>query len=114
MPEMLQILRWAAGLCMAGGVFFSLVTALGMLRFPDAYTRLHAGTKGLTIGVGLVLLGSALSAPSLEHGIKTGLIGVFMLVTNPMAMHSLARVGYRRQRSRMRLVIDEYQEWKGT
>ena len=112
MSEAWWLLRWSARICMGAGVFFSLVTAIGMLRFPDAYTRLHAGTKGLTIGVGLVLLGSALSAPSLEHGIKTGLIGVFMLVTNPIAMHALARANYRVQRSRLRLVIDEYQEWK--
>ena len=112
MPESL-LLRWAAGLCMAGGVFFSLLTAVAMLRFPDAYTRLHAGTKGLTIGIGLVLLGSALRAPSVEHALKTGLIALFLLLTNPIAMHALARAGYRRQRSRMRLVLDEYQEWKG-
>ena len=99
--------------CMGAGVFFSLATAIGMLRFPDAYTRLHAGTKGLTIGVGLVLLGSALSAPSWGHGIKTGLIGLFLLITNPIAMHALARANYRLQRSQLRLVIDEYQEWKG-
>lgn len=110
--SLVHLLRWLSRIAMGAGLFFSFVTAIGMLRFPDAFTRLHAGTKGLTIGVGLVLLGSGLTAPSVEHAVKTALIGLFLLVTNPIAMYALARASYRLQRGRLRLVIDEYQEWK--
>ncbi len=99
---------------MALGAFFFLVTAIGMLRLPDAFTRLHAGTKGLTLGVGFLLLGAALVAPTWSQAVKTLLIGIFLLITNPIAVHALARANYRLQRNRLRLVIDEYLEEKGS
>lgn len=108
-----QAMRAMSVLFMVLGLFFSLVTAIGMLRFPDAYTRLHAGAKGLVIGMGCLFIGSVLSAPSPSHAVKTVLIGLFLAVTNPIAIHALARANYRLQKRRLRLVIDEYQEWKG-
>lgn len=103
--------RQVVGAVLIGiGVFFSFAMTVGMIRFPDAYTRLHAGTKGLTIGAGFMLVGSAIMGPSLAHGLKTGLIGVFLLVTNPISIHAVARANYRSERARHRLVIDEYQE----
>lgn len=113
MTALARALEIGSGLCLVIGAFFFLVTAIGILRFPDAFTRLHAGTKGLTVGTGFVLLGSALSGPSASHVLKTFLIAAFLLITNPIAVHALARANYRWQRRRMRLVVDEYQEWKG-
>ena len=59
LPLWLEIL--AALLLVLGGVFV-LVGALGMLRFPDFYMRLHAPTKATTLGVGGLLLASMLVA----------------------------------------------------
>jgi len=106
-------LRSIIGMVLIGiGLFFSFAMSVGMVRFPDAYSRLHAGTKGLTIGAGFILLGSAVMGPSLQHAAKTVLIGIFLFITNPISIHSLARANYRSHRARRRLVVDEYQEMK--
>lgn len=95
---------------MGGGLFFCLAMAVGMLRFPDAYTRLHAGTKGLTVGGGLLLLGIAVRAPSLAFGLRALLVGAFLVVTNPIAIHAIARAYYRSEEGPRHLVVDEYAE----
>ncbi len=92
------------------GLFFTFAMTVGMLRFPDAYTRLHAGTKGLTIGAGLLLVGVAVRAPSAAFALRAILVVVFLLVTNPIAIHAIARANYRSERARRHLVIDEYAE----
>lgn len=94
------------------GLFFSFAMSVGMLRFPDAYTRLHAGTKGLTVGVGMVLLGVAVRSGTLEFGLRVLLIGAFLLVTNPIAIHAVARANHRAERARRRLIVDDYAEYR--
>lgn len=97
-------------LLMGGGLFFCFAMSVGMLRFPDAYTRLHAGTKGLTVGAGLLLVGIALRAPSVTFALRVLLVAVFLLITNPIAIHAIARANYRSERARRHLVVDEYAE----
>ncbi len=92
------------------GLFFTFAMTVGMLRFPDAYTRLHAGTKGLTIGAGLLLVGVAVRAPSVAFGLRAVLVAVFLLVTNPIAIHAIARANYRSARARRHMLVDEYAE----
>ncbi|TVQ96070.1 MAG: monovalent cation/H(+) antiporter subunit G [Spirochaetaceae bacterium] len=92
------------------GLFFALAMSVGMLRFPDAYTRLHAGTKGLTVGVGMILLGVATRSGSWEFGLRVLLIGAFLLITNPIAIHAVARANHRAERARRRLIVDDYAE----
>ncbi len=82
-----------SALCLAGGVFFLFVGTLGLLRLPDVYCRLHATTKCDTLGAGLVLLSLALQS-SFAAAIKLGLIIVFILITNPVAAHIIARAAY--------------------
>lgn len=106
----LEIVRLAGTALIALGLFFTLAMTVGMLRFPDAYTRLHAGTKGLTVGTGLLLLGVAFRAPSAAFALRAILVGVFLLVTNPIAIHAIARANYRAERARRHLVVDEYAE----
>ena len=79
-----------------------------VLRFPDAYTRLHAGTKGLTVGVGTVLPGVAVRSGTLESGLRVLLIGASLLITNPIAIHAVARANQRAERARRRLIDDDY------
>ena len=93
------------------GLFFSFAMTVGMLRFPDAYTRLHAGTKGLTVGVGLLLAGIAFRSPSAVYALRITLVAVFLFVTNPIAIHAAARANYRAERARRRLIVDEYAEY---
>lgn len=108
---MIPALRIAGMILMGLGTLFSFAMTVGMLRFPDAYTRLHAGTKGLTIGGGLILLGAAAYAPSIVFGLRILLVGVFLLITNPIATQSIARANYRVERARHHMVLDEYQEF---
>lgn len=100
----------AGSLLMGVGLFFCFAMTVGMLRFPDAYTRLHAGTKGLTVGAGLLLLGVAVRAPSAAFALRALLVAIFLLVTNPIAIHAIARAAYRSGRARRHLAIDEYAE----
>lgn len=104
----LDIAGWS---CIGLGTFFAMAMAVAIIRFPDAYTRLHAGTKGLTIGAGFILAGLALIAPDAAHAVRTLLVGMFLMVTNPISTHAVARANYRTEHERHRLVVDEYQEF---
>ncbi len=105
------LLNWLGWLCMGLGTFFTFAMTVAILRFPDAYTRLHAGTKGLTIGAGLILAGLALSAPDAAHTVRTVLVGLFLMATNPISTHAIARANYRTEHERHRLVVDDYQDY---
>ncbi len=87
----LQIL--AAGF-LGLGVLTMLVGALGVVRFPDFYTRLHAAGKGDTLGQGLVLFGLLLIAGFSFDGFKLAVIIFFVMILNATATHGLARAGW--------------------
>lgn len=95
MPDMINNLPlWvqvpAAALLVIGGVF-ALVGAVGMLRFPDFFMRLHAPTKASTLGVGGVLLASMLVHWARgEPGLHELLITLFVFVTAPVSANLLA------------------------
>jgi multicomponent Na+:H+ antiporter subunit G len=74
------------------GAFFLFSAGLGMLRMPDAYTRIQAGTKASTLGNMLVLAGLAVHHPG--WSLKLVLIVYFVLTTNPLSSHALARAAY--------------------
>lgn len=72
------------------GVFFFSVGVVGLLRFPDIYTRLHATTKCDTLGAGLMLIGLALQGgPTVA--IKLVIIIILLWIANPTAAHAIAR-----------------------
>jgi len=73
------------------GAIVMLAGAVGVLRFPDFYTRLHAAGKGDTLGQGLILLGLAVPTGFGLIGFKLALIILFIFVLNPTATHALAR-----------------------
>ena len=74
------------------GAFFLFSAGLGMLRMPDAYTRLQAGTKASTLGNMLVLAGLAFYHPS--WSLKLVIVIYFVLMTNPISSHALARAAH--------------------
>ena len=67
----------------AWGGFFVLVGGIGMLRFPDLFTRLHAASVTETLGAGLLLLAMLLNAPSWLVAVKVVLLAAFLFVTGP-------------------------------
>lgn len=77
----------------AYGCFTMIMGAVGVVRFPDFYTRLHAAGKGDTLGQGLVLLGLMFVCEGWGDGLKLGLIVFFIFILNATATHALARAG---------------------
>ena len=76
------------------GVFFLIMGAVGLVRFPDFYTRMHAAGKCDTLGVLLVLIGLALLEGVDLASVKILLIAVFMFLTSPTATHAIARSAF--------------------
>ncbi|MBX3042027.1 MAG: monovalent cation/H(+) antiporter subunit G [Bdellovibrionaceae bacterium] len=76
------------------GVFFMLVSAIGVLRLPDTYTRMHAASKAGSLGISLILLGVIFHLPSLSVIWKSLLTVFFLYLTTPVAAHILGRAAY--------------------
>lgn len=76
------------------GAIFSLIAAIGVLRLPDLYTRMHAASKAGAVGGGLILL--AVASMCFDVGVALrAIIGlVFLLLTTPIGAHLLARSSY--------------------
>ena len=71
------------------GVMAFFVSAIGLIRMPDVYTRIHVGTKTTTIGTILVLLGACFIEPT--WSLKLLLLAAFILLTNPLSSSVIAR-----------------------
>jgi multicomponent Na+:H+ antiporter subunit G len=91
-------------LFLAIGIFFNLLAGVGLLRFPDVYTRLHAGTKCTTFGSificgSVILLGLKMwfqgNSEYSMLAIHTAGALIAILVTNPTGAHALARASHR-------------------
>ncbi|MDI6756946.1 MAG: monovalent cation/H(+) antiporter subunit G [Endomicrobiia bacterium] len=94
------------------GVMFNLLGCLGLVRFPDYYTRLQASTKSVTLGTCGILFGVfLLSGGFTAAGVKALLCLLFLLLTAPVAAHALARAAHK---SGVKLwektVCDEYKD----
>ncbi len=76
------------------GALFALLAAIGLVRFPDIYLRMHAATKAGTLGAGSILLGLAFHAGQADVTLKAVLGIVFLVVTAPIAAHLLGRAAY--------------------
>ncbi|MGB7755718.1 MAG: monovalent cation/H(+) antiporter subunit G [Salinisphaera sp.] len=77
-------------LLVALGGFFFLAGTVGLLRFPDVYTRLHALTKADNLGLGLIVVGLALQAESWFVVGKLLLIWVLVLISGASVAHLIA------------------------
>ncbi len=76
------------------GCFFILISAIGMLRFPDVYTRLHASTKLVTLGGLGVFGGAALAFQPVGAWERVLLIFAFFFLTAPLSGYMIARSSY--------------------
>lgn len=94
MNMMAVMVQMVAGSLMLVGSFFALVGSLGLVRLPDLYTRLHAGSKAVTLGVTGLALGSLVMAPSLSATTKILLALAFIFFTAPITSHAIGRAGY--------------------
>lgn len=105
------------------GVFFNVLAGIGLLRFPDVYTRLHAGTKCTTFGsiflIGsVVLIGLKMWWETDVNGsvlaLHSALALIAILLTNPVGAHAIARAAHRSGVQPARAVIDELAQQQGT
>ena len=100
-----------AGACLILGSLLALVAGIGLVRFPDVLTRMHAATKPQTLGILLVLLGLALRVEDRRALTVIALAGVFQLVTAPVSAHMLGRAALRAGHiDRTRLTRDDLVE----
>ncbi|MBB4004993.1 monovalent cation/H(+) antiporter subunit G [Aurantimonas endophytica] len=83
-----------AGLLVLAGSAFAAVAALGILRLPDVYTRMHSASKAGAVGAGMLLLALALTADSTPTALRALAAVVFILLTAPLAAHLLAKAAY--------------------
>lgn len=101
---------------LAIGVFFNLLAGVGLLRFPDVYTRLHAGTKCTTFG-SIFICGSVILL-GLKYWIQgnteysvlaihTAGALIAILITNPTGAHAIARAAHRSGVKPVRAVVDD-------
>lgn len=83
-------------LLISTGVLFSAVTALGLIRLPDVYTRTHAASKSSTLGVLSILLGTFVHFWFNEGIFNTQMVIAiaFLFITQPVAGHLIGRAAY--------------------
>ena len=98
------------------GVFFNLLAGVGLLRFPDVYTRLHAGTKCTTFGsiflIGsVILIGLKIWWNNDTNGsvlaIHSAIALIAILLTNPTGAHAIARAAHRSGVMPVNAVVDD-------
>lgn len=86
-------MKIAGIIVIALGALWFIISSVGILRMPDFYTRIHAGAKASTLAALLVVAGATLVQPAWWP--KLLLIGLFLLLTNPIGASVLARAAYR-------------------
>ncbi len=99
------------------GTFFIFSATIGVIRFPDIFTRLHAATKASTLGIAGILIGAFIFLYA-RHDIVSGklILGIiFTLLTAPVSAHMIGRAAHMSEVkpwSRDGIVRDEYEEAK--
>lgn len=88
MSLVLDIISWVS---LALGGIFCVIGAIGLLRMPDFFTRMHAASVIETLGAGLILLGLCLQAGWTLIMVKLLMLGVLILFASPTATHALAK-----------------------
>jgi len=87
--------NYFAGALMVIGSIFCLVAALGIVRLPDALTRMHAAAKAGPLGAGLLLLAEAVFYHELGIWLRAATVIALLLLTAPVAAHLVGRTSYR-------------------
>lgn len=88
------MLEWLVYILVLGGVFFLFVAAIGVVRMPDLYNRMHATSKAGTLGVGLILVAVAVFYQELSVAARALSTLAFIVLTAPVAAHALGRAAY--------------------
>lgn len=84
-----------AAVLLLGGVLLTLLAGVGMLRFPDVLTRMHAQTKPAVLGLLLVLAGTAAATRAAGLAATLLLVAAFQVLTAPVGAHMIGRAAHR-------------------
>ena len=93
MNSVVHFLSWA---CLLAGGTFSIIGAVGLVRMPSLFTRMHAASVTDTLGAGLVLLGLLLQAGPTLVALKLIVLGLLIVFASPTATHALAKAALAR------------------
>ncbi len=105
------VLDWIVVICMVSGALLSVAAGIGLLRFPDLFSRMHAATKPQVLGLFLMLLSVALQIRAWSAVPVLLLAWFFQLLTAPVTAHMVGRAGYRtRHLKQETLVLDDLNE----
>ena len=85
------MIDWISALFLIGGGFFALIAGLGLLRFPDLLSRMHAATKASGAAFSLILVAFVLRVPEWDIAIKAVVSLILAFLTLPVAAHLLGR-----------------------
>lgn len=88
-------MSWVVAILVVLGSFFAFVAALGVLRFPDFYMRMHAATKAGAFGSAILLIAAALHFGTMRAVLTSGFILIFYYLTTPVAAQTLSEAAYR-------------------
>lgn len=85
--------EWILAFLLLLGAFFTLIGSIGLLKLPDFYMRLHGPTKASTLGVGAILIASAVHFSLNADGVSLHeiLITLFLFITAPVSAHLMAK-----------------------
>lgn len=98
-------------LCFLLGSALALIAAIGLTRFPDLLSRMHAATKPQVLGLTLMVTGLAVHLRSATVLGTLALVVIFQMLTGPVAAHMVGRAGYRTAKIRHDLLVrDELTE----
>ncbi|MFW5805882.1 MAG: monovalent cation/H(+) antiporter subunit G [Bacteroidales bacterium] len=107
----METLQTIGAFVVLAGSIFIFLGALGLVRMPDVYNRIQAGTKASTLGTLLTLIGLILIVPAWWN--KFLLLAIFVIITNPVSSHVLARASHAAKiRLSKKTVTDHYQTYK--
>lgn len=96
LAELVHHLMFALSVAsMSVGLIFVLAGAIGVIRLPDFYTRMHAAGLTDTLGAELVILGLILQAGDWQTMAKLGLVALLLFLTSPTATHAVANAAHR-------------------
>jgi multicomponent Na+:H+ antiporter subunit G len=91
---MICALQIIAAFGIVAGAGFCLLASVGLVRFPDLYTRIHAASKAGVVGAGLILLALAVVSLDVSIVLRSIVAILFLLITTPISAHLLSRSAY--------------------
>lgn len=90
-----SVLDVLAAICLVGAGLLSVAAGVGLIRFPDVLSRMHAATKPQVLGLMLIVAAIALSERSITTLLMLIPVVLFQMLTAPISAHMIGRAGYR-------------------